>query len=453
MKKLHEKSKDIVGNVLTNDDIVNFEMNIVLITKQNKEILIQETASPLKDGYGNKIGAVIVFRDISEKQKREEEINKIQKLESLGLLAGGIAHDFNNLLTAILGNLSLSQLKTKDDEEISLLLKEAENACWRARELTQQLLTFAKGGISVKKIQDIKELIKTTTLFSLRGSNVIADFQFSNTPVYLEMDVGQINQVIQNLIINAREAMPLGGSIIINVDSITLKKGEAIKVLNEGADMKPGNYIRIKIKDEGIGIEPKFIQKIFDPYFTTKQKGSGLGLSIVYSVIKKHGGYIIVDSTVGVGTEFIIYLPTGADLPNTTDKIDIKILKGKGRILVMDDEESILMLMDKILNVLGYERDFAKDGKEVIEKYKYSIENGRPFDLIIMDLTVPGKMGGKDAAEELFKINPEIKIIISSGYSNEAIISEYRSYGFSGVITKPFNIKELSGEIASVMSK
>ena len=243
------------------------------------------------------------------KHKREEEVLKIQKLESLGILAGGIAHDFNNILTAILGNISLTRFKVKNDDELKLLLDEAEKACWRARELTEQLLTFAKGGVPVKRVQDVKEIIKSTAKFSLRGSNVTARFHFLETPIFVNMDAGQINQVIQNLVINAREAMPNGGVIDIFSDIIEIDKDNSNLFLMDGLELKQGKYIKISIKDEGTGIDPKILYKIFDPYFSTKQNGNGLGLAIAYSIIKRHGGYIGIDSKSVKGSCFFILLP------------------------------------------------------------------------------------------------------------------------------------------------
>lgn len=425
----------------------------ILVNKNKDEILIEENTSPIRDSQGNVLGAVIVFRDVSEKQKVEEEINKIQKLESLGILAGGIAHDFNNILTAIMGNISLSRLKLGKEDEIHILLTEAEKACWRARELTQQLLTFSKGGSPVKTTQDIKEIIQSTTEFSIHGTNIKVTYDFDKQLPFIDIDTGQINQVIQNLVINAREAMPDGGNINIKVENVVLEKNHKLNLIFDELELIPGNYIKITIRDEGEGIDTKYLKKIFDPYFTTKKQGSGLGLAIAYSIIKKHEGYIDVESSRNKGTSFYLYLPASSKVPEKTYESFEKRLNRNYKILVMDDEEIILEMMGKIFQTIGYEGTYVLNGADAIKQYTEHFQANDPFDLVILDLTIPGDMGGKEVAQKISKINPSAKIILSSGYNTSPVFSEYQKLGFSGIIIKPFNVEELTNEINRVLSE
>jgi len=382
--------------------------------------------------------------DITERKKMEQELLKMQKLDSLGILAGGIAHDFNNVLTAILGNISLAKMRTGPDDKISKTLTDAEKGCFRAKELTQQLITFSKGGSPVKRTASLIELIKDSTTFTLSGSKAKPEFYIPENLWLVEADEGQISQVINNLVLNADQAMPEGGIIEIRGENVILSE-EEIPSLNKGS------YIKIMVKDYGIGITNENLQKIFDPYFTTKQKGSGLGLATTYSIIRNHDGYISVESEIGKGTAFSIYLP--ASEKEAAKKEDVKrdYMTGSGRILIMDDEDIVRDVTGDILTMLGYEVDFAKDGKEAIELYKKAKESGKSFDVVIMDLTIPGGMGGKETVKKLLEINPDVKAIVSSGYSSDPIMSEYKSYGFRGVLVKPYNTVELSRVVADVV--
>ena len=382
--------------------------------------------------------------DITEKKKVEQELLKMQKLDSLGILAGGIAHDFNNVLTAILGNISLAKMRTGHDDKISKTLTDAEKGCFRARELTRQLITFSKGGLPVKRTASLIELIKDSTTFTLSGSKTKPEFYIPEDIWPVEADEGQISQVINNLVLNADQAMPEGGIIEIRGENIILSE-EEIPSLNKGS------YIKIMVKDYGIGIANENLQKIFDPYFTTKQKGSGLGLATTYSIIRNHDGYISVESEIGKGTTFSIYLP--ASEKEAAKKEDVKrdYITGSGRILIMDDEDIVRDVTGDILTMLGYEVDFAKDGKEAIELYKKAKESSKSFDVVIIDLTIPGGMGGKETVKKLLEIDPDVKAIVSSGYSSDPIMSEYKSYGFRGVVVKPYNTVELSRIVADVV--
>ncbi len=393
--------------------------------------------SPLRDAGGKVIGGMAVVEDVTERKRMEEEILKAQKLESVGILAGGIAHDFNNLLSAILGNISLTKLYTNPDDKSHKRLTEAEKACIRASDLTQQLLTFSKGGAPVKKLlSSLGDLIKDTANFAVSGSNVRCEFHIAEDLWSVEVDEGQVSQVINNLVINAQQAMPEGGLVKVSVDNVQIDKEASIP-------LREGRYVKVSVEDRGIGIPREHLSKIFDPYFTTKYRGSGLGLATVYSIIKKHDGYVDVESEVGVGTKFFLYIPAAETKPEKEAE-EKMILGGKGKILVMDDEEAVRVTLGEMLRYLGYEVECAGDGREAIDLYIKAKRTNRPFDLVIMDLTIPGGMGGKEAMEELSKLDSGVRAIVSSGYSNDSGMSEFVKYGFRGFVAKPYRIEELS---------
>ena len=408
--------------------------------------IVHDQAEVTYDESGQAIRMVGTILDITDRKKIEDELLKTQKLESLGILAGGIAHDFNNLLTAILGNISIAERFADSDskDNIHKALKEAENASLRAKSLSQQLLTFASGGLPVKKVISPGSFIKETVDFALKGSNVRCKYSIPDDLAPVEVDEGQIGQVIQNLIINAYQAMPEGGVIKVRAENINIDSKKTLP-------LKLGRYVKISIKDSGIGIPKKHISKIFDPYFTTKQTGSGLGLATTYSIIRNHGGHITVNSKVGAGTTFYVYLPA------TDKKVDLEIdtgkgsLLGQGRILIMDDEEIIRNFLCDALRHFGYKVESAINGEEAIKLYKRASGLGQPFNAVILDLTVPGGMGGKETVKELLKIDPDANVIVSSGYSKDPIMAEYDKYGFKGVVAKPYNLKELSAVVYKVI--
>ena len=376
----------------------------------------------------------------------ENEMIKAQKLESIGILAGGLAHDFNNILTAILGNVSLSKNTSNPGDVLYRRLSDAEKAALRAKDLTKQLLTFSRGGAPVKRVISIIEIIKESADLVLRGSDVRCNYFMADDIRPVEADGGQISQVIHNIILNADQAMPHGGTINIRCENVTVGSGDPIP-------LKSGKYIRISIEDSGIGIQEEYIPKIFDPYFTTKQKGSGLGLATAYSIVKRHDGLITVESKLGVGTTFNIYLPATAKKVVLRSEDKSFPVFGKGKILIMDDEEIVRKVAGEMLSYLGYRVEFAAEGREAIEQYKKARDTGNPYNLLIMDLTIPGGMGGMEALKELLKIDPDVRAVVTSGYSNNPIISEYKRYGFKGFITKPYNVIELSKIIHGIINK
>jgi len=444
-EKTGRPAESPADKVLKTKGMVSLSNNVILKARDGTERIIADSAAPICAKQGEVIGVVLVLRDITEKHKLEEEILKAQKLESLGVLAGGIAHDFNNLLTAILGNISIAKTYIKQKDRIFERLTEAEKASLRAKGLTRQLLTFAKGGEVVKKTASVAELIKDSVCFSLRGSNVVCKVSIADDLMPVEIDEAQFSQVIDNLIINAQQAMPEGGTVEVSAENITVGPEDMLP-------LKEGNFIKLSIKDHGIGIPKKDIQKIFDPFFTTKEKGSGLGLATTYSIIKKHDGYITVESEPGVGTTFHIYLPASAKQGPAGAETYEQTFPGSGKILIMDDEAIVRDVAGKMLSLLGYEAEFTANGTEMLDVYKKAKDSGKPFDAVIMDLTVPGDMGGKEAIRRLLEICPEVKAIVSSGYSNDPIMADYKKYGFCGVVAKPYRLQQLSRVLHDVLS-
>ncbi len=428
--------------------LLSLPENATLTAKDGSEYIIEQVASPIRDNKNEVAGVVLVFRDITERQRNEAERRKAETLEQLGLLAGGIAHDFNNLLTAIIGNISLASLLLPPDNELTTRLVDAKNASMRARDLAQQLLTFARGGAPIKKTASIGKLIQDTVSFSLRGSHSRSQFVFGADLWPAEIDPGQISQVIGNLVVNADQAMPNGGTLNVSCDNFSYS-GDAI------ADLSPGEYIRIAIRDEGVGIPEDYLKRIFDPYFTTKPKGTGLGLATTYSIVRNHNGLITVDSVLHQGSTFTVYLPaaTHVELPVTEQPGPItESLNGTGRILVVDDEEAIRALVDFTLSHLGYQVVQAETALEGVNAYREKLEAGERFDLVILDLTLPGGMGGKEALKKLIELDPTVNAIVSSGYATDATMSRYQDFGFRGVIAKPYEAAELGRIVHDTIS-
>ncbi len=394
------------------------------------------------------VGRVWSFRDITERKRMEEEILKAHKLESLGILAGGIAHDFNNLLTGIVGNISLAKMIVDPSAKVYKRLEEAEKASMRAKDLTTQLLTFSKGGAPVKKTASIAQILMDCASLMLRGSNVKCEFDLPDELWAVEIDEGQMNQVVSNLMVNARQAMPDGGVVAIHGENIMIGTDSSLP-------LQKGRHIRISLQDQGSGIAEEDLPKIFDPYFTTKEKGSGLGLTTSYSIIKNHGGHIAIDSTVGRGTVFHLYLPASekGELSKSVPEVEGKPRAGSGRVLVMDDEEIIREIAMEILEYLGYRVDLCGDGTEAIKLYREALASRDPYAIVIMDLTVPGGMGGKETMKKLLEIDAAVKGIVSSGYSDDPILAHYTEYGFSGVISKPYMANELHEALRLLMQE
>jgi PAS domain S-box-containing protein len=418
----------------------------LLITKDGRRVPIADSGAPICDKESKIIGVVLVFRDITNEKKTEQELLKIRKLESVGVLAGGIAHDFNNILSAILGNIELSSKILGKEHEVSSLLSDAISATFRASKLTQQLLTFAKGGEPIKETTALPDIVKESAEFVLHGSNITCTYDCPEDLWFANVDTGQIGQVIQNIILNARHAMPDGGRIKIKGENITNQTD--IPLL----DGHTGKFIKIVVRDSGLGIPREFIDKIFDPYFSTKQEGSGLGLAISHSIISKHNGYLTAESTPGEGSVFTIYLPaTTEPVPQGKDRRSVSVPARTATIMIMDDEEVVRNVTKSQLEFLGHRVIVVSDGVEAIAENRKMRNSDDPVDIIIMDLTIPGGMGGREAVQKILKEDPDAKVIVSSGYSTDPVMAEYRKYGFSATLSKPVVIDELEKVILSVL--
>ncbi|HNP60959.1 MAG TPA: ATP-binding protein [Nitrospirales bacterium] len=406
--------------------------------------------SLLLDKHNRPIGITGVTRDVTERKKTEEEKQRLeaqllrsQKLESVGNLAGGIAHDFNNFLTTILGNITLTKQILPSSKQPQAYLERAERAALHAKHLTHQLLTFSKGGDPIKQTVDLHELIKESSDLALSGSSLLCQTWADPNLWTIEADPGQINQVLQNLLMNAIHAMPQGGSITIRAENLQLSDPD----IRSPLPLLTGPYVKVTITDEGIGIAEDHLPKIFEPYFTTKSAGQGLGLASTYAIMKKHAGHVAVESQVGRGTTFTLYFPASPRATPSPKPLNLDIRQGQGKILVMDDEESIRMMAGEMLSHCGYEVKMAKDGEEALALYQQAMDSHTPFLLVILDLTVPGKLGGMGTLARLRQLDPQVKALVSSGYSNDPIMANYASHGFVGVITKPYSLIELSNMV------
>jgi PAS domain S-box-containing protein len=433
---LVERNRQVIKSVEGRSFIDEFEL------PEGKQWFLSNL-QPVKDAKGRVFAVQIISSDITTQKRIEEELQKAQKLESIGVLAGGLAHDFNNILAGVLVNIELARKYSKNPEKVLEKLKVLENASTRARNLTEQLLTYAKGGDPIMAVDDIKRSLEESVEFALTGSNVQRVFSIQEDLWPVSFDAGQISQVINNLVINAVQAMPGGGTVRIRAENMVAGAG--------GVEALPqGKYVKISFQDQGSGIPEAHLPKIFDPFFTTKQKGSGLGLTTSYAIIKKHGGQLRVESKIDRGTICYIYLPASEEkVPKEKDR-EARYLAPRGRILIMDDDDFLLNSLCEILQEAGYHPARAKKGEDAIKQYREAKGKGRPFDAVLLDLTVQDGLGGRETIRELLDFDPNIKAIVSSGYSTDPVMSNYNKYGFSGCIAKPYTILELMQTIERV---
>ena len=366
--------------------------------------------------------------------------------ERAGLLDGlRRAADDGLGLTAIMGNISLALMSRADGETAFAKVEEARKACLRARELTLQFLAFSRGGAPVREVCSVREIIRESVGLALTGSRSRCEESIPADIAAVEVDRGQISQVIQNLVLNADQAMPQGG--VIRVEAKNVPVGAPGNL-----PLEPGDHVRISVRDSGCGIQKKNLKKIFDPYFTTKSRGNGLGLSTSYFISKNHNGHIEVESAVGVGSTFHLYLPATRNLSRAAPEADLPPAPGEGRILIMDDEEGVRIVAGELLNHIGYTSEYAKDGADALRMFETAAAAGRPFDAVILDLTIPGGMGGKDTIRKLLEMAPGVKAIVSSGYSNDPVMADYAAFGFKGVVPKPYRFEELSRVLREVVT-
>ena len=415
----------------------------MLLSRDGGEILVSGDSSPIFDRESEVIGVVIVFRDVTELKKWEDERARLETIESLGLLAGGIAHDFNNILTGILGNVNLAKVIASRGDPIYARLDEAEKALDKASQLVRQLMTVSKGGEVRKEVTSVVQIVDESASLALSGSSVNYSLSVPDDLWPVVADATQIGQVVQNLVLNAEQAMPDGGEVKIKAINLDLETPE-------GLPLTPGRYVKLSFRDHGVGIAPQYLKKVFDPYFTTKNKGSGLGLAVVYSAVAKHSGHVSIESDLGHGTTFHVYLPASEKTAVPSGKDEETIETGAGRILVMDDEPLVREVCSRMLEHLGYEVHAVDSGDAAVERYLEARDKDTPFDAIILDLTVPGGLGGREVLDILRERDPEVKAIASSGYSRAPVAEDCRQQGFAGTLGKPYTIEKLGRVLKSV---
>jgi signal transduction histidine kinase/ActR/RegA family two-component response regulator len=433
-------SQQAIDRVLVDGLPVHLRSEIVA---EPHATLVEVVGTPTHDGDGQAWGAVWVLRDVTDTARIEHEQAKAARLESLGVLAGGLAHDFNNILMGIVGNLSLAQGMVHSDEKLlATRLASIAAACARARGVTNQLLTFSKGGAPVKTTAAMSDLVTECTRFTLSGSPVAPQFDISGDLWLADVDAAQIGQVIQNLVLNAVQAMaPRGGVLSVSMRNVELN----LDSLPARTSLSPGRYVWLTVHDTGPGIAPEHLDRIFDPYFSTKEKGSGLGLAVCYSIVRAHGGAITVESQVGVGTRFSIYLPASTRAVAQVAEMPPPPARGlRGRVLLMDDDAMVAEVTQEMLESLGYATQTTASGDEAIEQFRTADVRGEPFDTVILDLTVPGGMGGGDALPHIRALRADVRVLATSGYADDPVLARYHEYGFDGVLPKPFTLAELA---------
>ena len=444
----HEKSRQalppLAAAAVASDQVVDLPARTALFARSGTPRLVEGRCAPIHGARSQTMGAVLVLRDVTERARLEGEILRASKLESVGVLAGGIAHDFNNLLTVVMGNITLAMLDVQVMAAVGRWLQNAEVGVMRARDLTQQLLTFARGGEPVRSAVNLPDVIKEAAHFALHGSKVRCEFTIADGLWTADVDKGQIGQVVQNLVINAVQAMPEGGVIQVSVGNQRLGPATV-------AQLGAGDYLRITLSDTGEGIQPENLTHIFEPYFTTKKSGNGLGLAMVYSIIRRHAGHIEVESELGRGTTFRFWLPAAPELSAPVDELVVAPRHYTGRVLFMDDEESIRQMVTVLLGRLGFHVEVTADGQAAVNRYWETMTGAERFDLVIMDLTVPGGMGGKEAMQELRRLDPGVKGLVSSGYSSDPVMANFRAHGFNGMVAKPYRLTDLAKAIRGVM--
>jgi PAS domain S-box-containing protein len=429
---------------LVGEDAATLEAggHVLLLGMHGRALHLTGTRAPMRDHQRRSIGQVLVFRDTTEKHELENELFQARKLDSLGVLAGGLAHDLNNLLTAIIGNISIAELKARGNDELQPFLARALKASERTGDLTHQLLTFAKGGAPVKKITSLENIVKESAEFALRGSNIRLCYQIAEQIQPVAVDLGQMSQVVNNLVINAKQAMPEGGILQIAMENL---EGPCLP-----GGSPQGRCVRVSVQDQGGGIPAENLERIFDPYFTTKKSGSGLGLASVHAIIAKHDGTLKVESRVGEGTTFSFVIPASDRAPVNPEPGGQPLFRDQGRVLVMDDDTTIIETLCDMLQLIGYEVVTCADGYRALQRYREGVRSHAPFKLVLMDLTIPGGLGGEAAIKLLLKEFPDARAIVVSGYSDSPVMANFADYGFLAAIAKPYTISTVTEALRSL---
>ena len=476
ISQLHRDPADVTNTIIPAlQRVGRWAGEITLVGRRGQTILLWLTASLVRDAKGSPIAIVGLTRDLADQKRLEDEHVRAQKLESVGVLAGGLAHDFNNLLTIILGNLDLARLFSGPDPEAAEALDHASEAALRAGDLTRQLITFSKGGQPVKRVGSIARMLRETALFAASGSNLACEFSIAENLPAVDFDEGQMRQVIHNFVQNAREAMPGGGTLKVSACAVKLAQGEI-------ATLPAGNYLRLEFTDHGTGIAQEHLNRIFDPYFSTKEmgnvKGRGLGLAVSYSIVHNHGGAITAESLVGEGTTIAVYLPETTraaedqvedeedeeenepeTAPATAAPVDGREPESerlpeeplRGRVLIMDDEPLVLEMAGAAVRRLGYAVTLCHSGAETIVQYEVGLDSGRRFDAVILDLTLPGGIGGPETLARLRQIDPGVRAVLSSGYTDHPAVTDWAGAGFAAFIAKPYSIKAFEDLLANLV--
>ncbi len=438
---------NLVEEVLANGQPVVGRGTVQVPMRDGAERTLAQSGAPIHDREGRIVGVVLIFRDTTSETHLQRELQRIAKLDSLGVMAGGIAHDFNNLLTAISGNIGLARAELADAARPETLthLTDAETAVMRASDLTRQLLTFATGGAPVRSVIPVAKVVQESVALALTGSRSRCEVHLPQDVWPIHADAGQISQVLHNLLLNATQSMADGGAIVVTVTNVPLG-------VDAGEPLPAGDYVRIDVVDQGSGIAPEIRDKIFDPFFTTKQKGSGLGLASAYSIVRNHEGHIDVESVPGRGSRFSVFLPASAKPWSKPPPPPSPATMRPWRILVLDDEPMIANVTRRILGARGHEVVTVADGSEAVASWVRQRDAGQPFDLAVLDLTIPGGMGGKEVVAQLLEVDPNTRAVASSGYSNDPVMANHRAHGFTACLPKPYTVDDLHHLITVLQS-